>query len=91
MFLFSCKWKGINDSEKIILKDFSHCIFYNIIGECTIANAFELVFFVTLGALADIALLYFLGNKNKIVVFLTFLLRYVFSAVCEKSLSHLLF
>lgn len=77
--------------EKIILKDFSHCIFYNIIGECTIANAFELGFFVTFGALADIVLLYFLGSESKIVVFLTFLLRYVFSAVYEKSLSLLLF
>lgn len=76
MFLFSCKWKGINDSEKIILKDFSHCIFYNIIGECTIANTFELVFLVTFGALTDIVLLYFLGSKS--VVFLNF-----WSGVCS--------
>lgn len=43
---FSCKWKRINDSEEIILKDFSHCIFYNIIGESTFANAFELTVFL---------------------------------------------
>lgn len=66
MFLFSCKWKGINDSEKIILKDFSHCIFYNIIEECTIANAFEPCFLVTFGALADTGLLYFLENRKRL-------------------------
>lgn len=46
VFLFSCKLRRINDLEKIILKDFSHCIFCNIMGEHTFANALELTVFL---------------------------------------------